>query len=70
MAAMILSTYQDALRLAQQQGDDRAIRLLRREIGGAEPRKRIEILAHEPTYTGDIARLVLTRRLRGVGVQD
>lgn len=82
---MILSTYQDALRLAQQQGDDRAIRLLRREIrrlqnddliaelekiGAAEPRKRIEILAHEPTYTGAIARLVLTRRLRGVGVQD
>jgi hypothetical protein len=32
MAAMILSTYQDALRLAQQQGDDRVIRLQRREI--------------------------------------
>jgi hypothetical protein len=71
---MNLDTYRDALFLARQHGDDRAIRSLQCEIrrlrhaamlaeltalGAAEMLRRIRLVAQQDNYSGAIARRIL-----------
>ena len=71
---MILSIYHDALRLAQQRGDEPAIRSLQAAIarlhddalmaeiaalGPAEALRRIRIVAQQDSFSGAFARRVL-----------
>jgi hypothetical protein len=73
---MTLATLRDALRLARQHDDERAIHSLQREIrrrrndeliaemtalGPVEVLRRIRLVAQEPTYSGAFARQVLRR---------